>query len=79
LTPSVSEIYDPPSRKEQPTVRISARGLVTLGIGFGATWALAASVTLVVKLLGLLPRGFSLGEIAASETHVNASTTLVSL
>jgi uncharacterized hydrophobic protein (TIGR00271 family) len=59
--------------------RLVRRGLMTLVFGFAATWALAAIVTLLLNLLGLLPHGFSLGAIPASQTGVNASTILVAL
>jgi uncharacterized hydrophobic protein (TIGR00271 family) len=59
--------------------RLARRGLVTLVVGFAATWTLAALVAALLDALGLLPHGFSLGEIAASQTHVNASTILVAL
>jgi uncharacterized hydrophobic protein (TIGR00271 family) len=55
------------------------RGIVTLVFGFLATWALALIVTLLLNLFGLLPDGFSLGEIPASQTRVNASTILIAL
>jgi Domain of unknown function (DUF389) len=55
------------------------RGLFTLVTGFAATWALAAVVTASLDLLDLLPHGFTLGEIPASQTHVHASTILVAL
>jgi len=59
--------------------RLVRRGLVTLAVGFGATWALAAVVTALLDRFDLLPHGFNLGEIPASQTHVNASTILIAL
>jgi uncharacterized hydrophobic protein (TIGR00271 family) len=59
--------------------RLVAHGLATLIIGFAATWMLAAIVTAFVDVLGLLPDGFNLDEIPASQTHVHASTILVAL
>jgi uncharacterized hydrophobic protein (TIGR00271 family) len=59
--------------------RLVRRGLVTLVAGFAATWALAAIVSAFLDLLNLLPIGFSLGEIPASQTHVHVSTILVAL
>jgi uncharacterized membrane protein len=52
---------------------------VTLAIGFAATWTLAAVVTALLNRFDLLPHGFSLGEIPASQTHVHASTILIAL
>jgi uncharacterized hydrophobic protein (TIGR00271 family) len=59
--------------------RLVRRGLVTLAIGFAATWTLAAVVTALLNRFDLLPHGFSLGEIPASQTHVHASTILIAL
>lgn len=59
--------------------RLVGHGLATLIIGFAATWMLAAIVTAFVDVLGLLPDGFNLDEIPASQTHVHASTILVAL
>jgi hypothetical protein len=52
---------------------------VTLGLGFVATWLLAAIVSAFLDLFDLLPAGFNLDEIPASQTHVGAATILVAL
>lgn len=59
--------------------RLVGRGLLTLVIGFGATWLLAAIVAAFLDVFELLPHGFNLDEIPAAQTHVNASTILVAL
>jgi uncharacterized hydrophobic protein (TIGR00271 family) len=59
--------------------RLVSRGLITLVVGFAATWLLATLVSGLLNVLGLLPHGFNLDEIPASQTHVNASTILVAL
>jgi uncharacterized hydrophobic protein (TIGR00271 family) len=59
--------------------RLVRRGLLTLVAGFAATWALAAIVTALFDILDLLPDGFNLGEIPASQTHVQVSTILIAL
>jgi len=59
--------------------RLLGRGLVTLFVGFAATWALAVIVSGALDLFARLPDGFNLGEIPASQTQVSASTVLVAL
>jgi uncharacterized hydrophobic protein (TIGR00271 family) len=57
--------------------RLARRGLITLVLGLVVTGALAAGVTLLLRLLDLMPDGFTLGEIPAAQTHVSATTILV--
>jgi uncharacterized hydrophobic protein (TIGR00271 family) len=59
--------------------RLVGRGLLTLAIGFAATWMLAAIVAAFLDVLDFLPNGFNLDEIPASQTRVNAATILVAL
>jgi uncharacterized hydrophobic protein (TIGR00271 family) len=57
--------------------RLVERGLGTLILGLGVACLLATVVTLFLRVFDLLPGGFSLGEIPAAQTHVNATTILV--
>jgi uncharacterized hydrophobic protein (TIGR00271 family) len=57
--------------------RLVGHGLWTLAIGLVMTWVLAAIVSALLDLFGLLPQGFNLDEIPASQTHVGAATILV--
>jgi uncharacterized hydrophobic protein (TIGR00271 family) len=57
--------------------RLAWRGLATLVLGLATTCALAVGVTLLLRGFDLMPNGFSLGEIPAAQTHVNATTILV--
>jgi uncharacterized hydrophobic protein (TIGR00271 family) len=59
--------------------RLVIRGLGALVLGLGVTWLTAAAVTAFLRLFDLLPAGFSLGEVPASQSHVNATTILVAL
>jgi uncharacterized hydrophobic protein (TIGR00271 family) len=56
-----------------------ARAVATLAAGLAVTGGVAAVVTGVLKPVGLLPSGFTLGQIPAAQTHVNTSTILVAL
>jgi uncharacterized hydrophobic protein (TIGR00271 family) len=57
--------------------RLIERGLGTLVLGLAVAGLLAAAVTLFLRLFDLLPTGYTLGEIPAAQTHVNATTILV--
>jgi len=57
--------------------RLVRRGLATLVVGLAAACLLATLVTLLLDALDLLPDGFTVGEIPAAQTHVNATTILV--
>jgi uncharacterized hydrophobic protein (TIGR00271 family) len=57
--------------------RLVQRGLGALIAGLGVACVLAAAVTVFLDVLDLLPAGFSLGEVPAQQTHVNATTILV--
>ena len=57
--------------------RLVRRGLGTLIVGLGVTCLLAMLVTLFLRVFALLPAGFTLGEIPAGQTAVNATTILV--
>jgi uncharacterized hydrophobic protein (TIGR00271 family) len=57
--------------------RLAWRGLVTLVLGLVVACALAAGVTLFLRLLDLMPDGFTLGEIPAAQTHVSATIIFV--
>jgi uncharacterized membrane protein len=59
--------------------RLVAHGLGALATGLATTGAVAGVVTAVLDPLGLLPNGFTLGEIPAAQTHVSVSTILVAL
>jgi uncharacterized hydrophobic protein (TIGR00271 family) len=54
--------------------RLVRRGLGTLFVGLAAVGLVAAAVAALLDLFDLLPAGFSLGEIPASQTHIGAST-----
>ena len=49
--------------------RLVGHGLVTLVLWPAVTGALAAAVTGFLNLFGLLPHGFALQQIPASQTH----------
>lgn len=57
--------------------RLVGRGVVALLLGLAVAWALAATVTLSLRAADLLPSGFTLHEIPAAQTHVNATTIIV--
>jgi uncharacterized hydrophobic protein (TIGR00271 family) len=57
--------------------RLVQRGLGALIAGLGVACLLAAAVTVLLDVLDLLPARFSLGEVPAQQTHVNATTILV--
>jgi uncharacterized hydrophobic protein (TIGR00271 family) len=59
--------------------RLVRRGLATLAIGLGTAAAFAVLVGVFLDQLSLLPKGFSLHEFSAAQTHVNATTILVAL
>jgi uncharacterized hydrophobic protein (TIGR00271 family) len=59
--------------------RLVRRGLGTLFLGLATTWLFALAVGSFFEAADLLPQGFSIGEIPASQTHVNATTILVAL
>jgi len=59
--------------------RLVLRSLGALLLGLAVTALLAAAVTGFLNLFDLLPTGFTLGEIPASQTHVNATTIFVAL
>jgi uncharacterized hydrophobic protein (TIGR00271 family) len=59
--------------------RLAARGLGTLLLGLAATCLLAVTVTLVLRLLDLMPGGYTIGDIPAAQTHVSATTILVAI
>ena len=57
--------------------RLVRGGLGTLAVGLGVACLLATAVTLFLRACGLLPAGFTLGEIPAAQSHVSATTILV--
>jgi uncharacterized hydrophobic protein (TIGR00271 family) len=57
--------------------RLVRRGLGTLIVGLGVACLLAMAVTFLLDAVDRLPSGFTLGEIPAAQTHVNATTILV--
>jgi uncharacterized hydrophobic protein (TIGR00271 family) len=57
--------------------RLVRRGLGTLIGGLAVACLLATVVALLLDAVDLLPNGFAVGEIPASQTHVNATTILV--
>ena len=57
--------------------RLVRRGLGTLVLGLAVACLLSLAVTLFLRAFDLLPGGFTLGEIPAAQTHVNATTILV--
>jgi uncharacterized hydrophobic protein (TIGR00271 family) len=57
--------------------RLAGRGLVTLLLGLLVACALAAGVTVVLRLFDLMPDSFVLGKIPAAQTHVSATIILV--
>jgi uncharacterized hydrophobic protein (TIGR00271 family) len=59
--------------------RLIRRGLGTLLLGLALTASLAIVVAVFLDLLDLLPSGFTVHEIPATQTHVNATTILVAL
>jgi hypothetical protein len=59
--------------------RLIRRGLGTLLLGLALTASLAIAVAVFLDLLDLLPSGFTVHEIPATQTHVNATTILVAL
>jgi uncharacterized hydrophobic protein (TIGR00271 family) len=59
--------------------RLVGRGLAALAIGLGTAGFLAVAVAVFFDQFGLLPKGFSLGEFSAAQTHVNTTTILVAL
>jgi len=56
---------------------LARRGVGTLIAGLGVACLLAMLVTLFLRVFDLLPAGFTLGEIPAGQTQVNATTILV--
>jgi len=59
--------------------RLVRRGLGSLLVGLAVVGLVSAGVTGVLNLFGLLPPGFSLGVIPASQTHIGASTIPVAV
>jgi uncharacterized hydrophobic protein (TIGR00271 family) len=59
--------------------RLVRRGLGALIGGLAVASVLAMAVTLFLEAFDLLPAGFTLGEIPAAQTHVNATTILVAV
>jgi len=59
--------------------RLVRQGLGALVVGLAVVGVVSAVVGGLLDLCGLLPPGFSLGEIPASQTHIGASTILVAL
>ena len=60
--------------------RLVRRAFVTLAVGLGTAWLVAAGLTAVLDLLSLLPDGFVLGEGPLKGlTTVNSSTVVVAL
>jgi uncharacterized hydrophobic protein (TIGR00271 family) len=57
--------------------RLVRHGLGTLIGGLAVACLLATTVTLFLDVSGLLPGGFTVGEIPAAQTHVSATTILV--
>jgi uncharacterized hydrophobic protein (TIGR00271 family) len=58
---------------------LAGRGAATLFAGFVVTFIVGAVLTAVLDQLNLLPSGFGLGDIPASQTHVAVSTILIAL
>jgi len=59
--------------------RLALRGLGALVAGLATTGAVAATLSALLDVLGLIPDGFELGSIPAAQTHVNTSTILIAL
>jgi uncharacterized hydrophobic protein (TIGR00271 family) len=59
--------------------RLVQRGLGTLVLGLVLTCAFAVLVTAFLNVLDLLPPGFTVQQVPAAQTHVNATTILVAL
>ena len=59
--------------------RLALRGVGTLALGLGIVWLSAVVVAALLDAFDLLPSGFTIGEIPAAQTHVNATTILVAL
>src|SRR5262245_44408123 len=57
--------------------RLVQRSLGPLVGGLAVASVLALAVTVFLRVFDLLPEGFTLGEIPAAQTHVNATTVLV--
>jgi uncharacterized hydrophobic protein (TIGR00271 family) len=57
--------------------RLLQRGLGTLVLGLAVACLFAAAVSLFLDVSDLMPSGFTLGEVPAAQTHVNATTILV--
>jgi uncharacterized hydrophobic protein (TIGR00271 family) len=57
--------------------RLVQRGLVALIVGLGVAGVVAAVVSVFLDQFDLLPKGFSLHEFSAAQTHVNTTTILV--
>jgi uncharacterized hydrophobic protein (TIGR00271 family) len=57
--------------------RLVGRGLATLAVGLGTAGLFAVVVGVLFDRLDILPKGFSLDEFSAAQTHVNATTILV--
>jgi uncharacterized hydrophobic protein (TIGR00271 family) len=57
--------------------RLVRRGLATLAAGLGTAGLFAVIVGVLFDQLDLLPRGFSIHEFSAAQTHVNTTTILV--
>jgi uncharacterized hydrophobic protein (TIGR00271 family) len=55
------------------------RGLGSLFAGLAVVGMIAASIAALLDAFGLLPSGFSLGEIPAAQTHIGASTIPIAL
>jgi uncharacterized hydrophobic protein (TIGR00271 family) len=59
--------------------RLSGRALGTLVAGLAVIGVVATGLAAVLKATGLMPDGFTLGEIPAGQTQVNTSTILIAL
>ena len=59
--------------------RLVWRGLATLAAGLGTAALFAVVVGLLFDRLDIFPKGFSLHEFSAAQTHVNTTTILVAL
>jgi uncharacterized hydrophobic protein (TIGR00271 family) len=59
--------------------RLVSRGLGSLFVGLAVAGMIAGVVAALLDAFGIMPSGFSLGEIPAAQTHVGASTILVAL
>jgi uncharacterized hydrophobic protein (TIGR00271 family) len=59
--------------------RLAARGVLTLLVGLSFVCLAAVLVSAFLNAADLLPSGFTIGEIPAAQTHVNATTILVAL